>query len=66
MVDQGGDIGSAKPTKAVLAKHPHHLVDKIELDQIFSVAEFCHSAHELIEDIHSRNNFPLLVGGSMM
>jgi len=66
MVYQGCDIGSAKPTKAVLAKHPHHLVDKIELDQIFSVADFCHSAHELIEDIHSRNNFPLLVGGSMM
>ena len=66
MVYQGCDIGSAKPIKAILAKHPHHLVDEIELDQIFSVADFCHSAHQLIEDIHSRNNCPLLVGGSMM
>ena len=66
MVYQGCDIGSAKPTKAILAKHPHHLVDEIELDQIFSVADFCHSAHQLIKDIHSRNKCPLLVGGSMM
>ncbi|MDA9249359.1 tRNA (adenosine(37)-N6)-dimethylallyltransferase MiaA [Gammaproteobacteria bacterium] len=66
MVYQGCDIGSAKPTKAILAKHPHYLVDEIELDQIFSVADFCHSTHQLIEDIHSRNNYPLLVGGSMM
>lgn len=66
MIYQGCDIGSAKPAKDILAKHPHHLIDEAGLDQIFSVADFCQAAHRLIKDIHGRNNYPLLVGGSMM
>ena len=66
MVYQGCNIGSAKPTEDILAKHHHHLVDEIDLNHIFSVADFCNAAHRLIEEIHNRNNYPLLVGGSMM
>ena len=66
MVYQGCDIGSAKPSKDILAQHPHHLIDVLGLDQIFSVADFYEAAHQLIKDIHSRKNVPLFVGGSMM
>ena len=66
MVYQGCDIGSAKPSKEILVQHPHHLIDAVGLDQIFSVADFYEAAHQLIKDIHSRANVPLFVGGSMM
>ncbi|MDA9370796.1 tRNA (adenosine(37)-N6)-dimethylallyltransferase MiaA [Gammaproteobacteria bacterium] len=66
MVYKGCDIGSAKPTADILKAHPHYLVDKVSLDQIFSVADFCLEASILIKKIHERDHVPLLVGGSMM
>ncbi len=66
MVYKGCDIGSAKPTADILKAHPHYLVDKVSLDQIFSVADFCLEASILIKNIHERDHIPLLVGGSMM
>jgi tRNA dimethylallyltransferase len=66
MVYKDADIGSAKPSKKALAKYPHFLVNNKTLSEIYSVAEFCKDSYELIEKIHSRNNTPLFVGGSMM
>ena len=66
MVYKDANIGSAKPSKKALAKYPHFLVNNKTLSEIYSVAEFCKDSYELIEKIHSRNNTPLFVGGSMM
>tara|TARA_B100001175_G_scaffold263655_1_gene233401 strand:+ start:561 stop:1391 length:831 start_codon:yes stop_codon:yes gene_type:complete len=66
MVYKECNIGSAKPSNAILKKHPHHLVNHVSLDSIFSVADFYDSAMRLINDIHARNQIPLMVGGSMM
>ena len=66
MVYKECNIGSAKPSNAILKKHPHHLVNYVSLDSIFSVADFYDSAVRLINDIHARNQIPLMVGGSMM
>jgi tRNA dimethylallyltransferase len=66
MVYKGCDIGSAKPSPETLKAHPHHLINEVSLDQIFSVADFCKIATTLIQEIHQRKNIPLLVGGSMM
>lgn len=66
MVYKDADIGSAKPSKKVLGKYPHFLVNNKTLTEIYSVAEFCEDSYELIEKIHSRNKTPLFVGGSMM
>ena len=60
------DIGSAKPPKDILFKHKHHLVDCIEPDLIYSVADFYKSSLKLITEIHNKNKLPLFVGGSMM
>ena len=40
MVYKDCDIGSAKPNKNVLAKYPHHLVDIICPNEVFTVADF--------------------------
>ena len=66
MVYKECNVGSAKPSNAILKKHPHHLVNHISLDSIFSVADFYDSAIRLIDDIHARDQIPLMVGGSMM
>ena len=66
MVYKGCDIGSAKPSKDILLKHKHHLVDCIEPEQIYSVADFYESSLKLITEIHNNNKLPLFVGGSMM
>ena len=66
MVYKECNVGSAKPSDATLEKYPHHLVNHISLDSIFSVADFYVAAMELINNIHSREKIPLMVGGSMM
>lgn len=66
MVYKDCDIGSAKPSKDILLKHKHHLVDCIEPEQIYSVADFYESSLKLITKIHNNNKLPLFVGGSMM
>ena len=66
MVYKECNVGSAKPSNAILKKHPHHLVNYVSLDSIFSVADFYDSAMKLIDDIHARDKIPLMVGGSMM
>lgn len=66
MVYKGCDIGSAKPSKNILDKYPHHLINCIRPSEIFSVSDFYNASLSLIEEIHSRNKLPLFVGGSMM
>ena len=66
MVYKGCDIGSAKPTKDILLKHPHHLIDCVDPESIFTVADFHKKSIELIDRIHQKNKVPFFVGGSMM
>ena len=58
------DIGTAKPTKEELAAVPHHLVDIIELNEEFSLAEYQQLTEKNIQDIQARGKIPFLVGGS--
>ena len=58
------DIGTAKPTAEERAAVPHHLVDIIEADKEFSLAEYQRLANDAILDIQRRGKIPLLVGGS--
>lgn len=65
MVYRGMDIGTAKPGSEVLARVPHHLIDIRQPEDTYSAADFCADADGLIQDIHSRGKYPLLVGGTM-
>jgi len=58
------DIGTAKPGREELSLVPHHLVDIINPDEDFSLAEYQQRAYETIADIQQRHKLPLLVGGS--
>jgi len=60
------NVGTAKPDPETLAKAPHALIDLIEPEQSFSVAEFCQLALVEIKKSHQAGRVPLLVGGTMM
>jgi tRNA dimethylallyltransferase len=61
---RGMDIGTAKPTAAERQRVPHHLLDVVEPDQEFSLAEYVTAAHAAIDDIRRRGRVPLFVGGT--
>jgi tRNA dimethylallyltransferase len=66
LVYRGLDIGTAKPTAQELLQYPHHLVDIIEPEEVYSAASFVEDATRLISDIQQRGKIPLLVGGTML
>ena len=58
------DIGTGKPTSDQLARVPHHLIDVVDPDQSFTLAEYQAAAYAAIDDIFARGKQPLLVGGT--
>jgi len=58
------DIGTAKPTPEERSLAPHHLIDVVDPDQEFSLAQYLEQAGAALEDVWSRGKQPLLVGGS--
>lgn len=66
MIYREMDIGSAKPDPMTLARAPHQLIDIVNPNQAYSVAEFRHAALTCIAKAHAQNKLPILVGGTMM
>ncbi len=58
------DIGTAKATRDEQAQCPHHLMDIVEPDCEFSVADYTELAHKTISDIVSRGKTPIMCGGT--
>lgn len=58
------DIGTAKPSDEEMQGIPHHLIDILNPDQQWSLAEFQHMTLQLISNIHDKGKVPILVGGS--
>ncbi|HEX78824.1 MAG TPA: tRNA (adenosine(37)-N6)-dimethylallyltransferase MiaA [Dehalococcoidia bacterium] len=58
------DIGTAKPNRHDMALVRHHLVDIINPDEPFSLAQYQGLANNAIKGIFQRNKVPFLVGGS--
>lgn len=65
-VYRGFDVGSAKPSHALRARVPHHLVDIRDPGQSYSAGEFVADALGAIREILGRGRLPLLVGGTML
>lgn len=58
------NIGSAKIAKGEMQEIPHYLIDIINPKENFNVSRYKNLAEKTIEDIYSRNKFPMLVGGT--
>lgn len=58
------DIGTAKPEPAELAEFPHHLIDAVEPEEPFTLAQWLERAEAAIDDIKNRGAVPIVVGGT--
>lgn len=58
------DIGTAKQTPQELTKIPHHLINIVNPDEDFNLAQYQELAYRAIEGIFRRHRLPFLVGGS--
>ncbi len=58
------NIGTAKVTLEEQALVPHHLLDVIDVNETYTVAQFQHAAIDAIDTILARHHLPFLVGGS--
>ena len=58
------DIGSAKVTEQEMDGIKHHLIDLIEPNVPFSVADFKEYGEIALKNILSKNKFPIIAGGT--
>ena len=58
------DIGSAKPTKEEMQGIKHYLIDFVNPDKRYSVANYKKDAKEKIKEILNKNKIPIIVGGT--
>lgn len=58
------DIGSAKVTKEEMDGIKHYLIDVIEPDTAFSVADFKERGEEALKNIIEKGKFPIISGGT--
>ncbi|MGA5588443.1 tRNA (adenosine(37)-N6)-dimethylallyltransferase MiaA [Pseudomonas siliginis] len=66
LVYRGMDIGTAKPSKELLAEYPHRLIDILDPAEAYSAADFRRDALQAMAEITGRGKIPLLVGGTML
>lgn len=58
------DIGSAKISQEEMDSVVHHMIDVVDPDEDFSVADFHDMASQIISDIHKRGNLAIVTGGT--
>ena len=58
------DLGTGKVTEEEMTRVKHHMIDVIDLNDSFSMAEFQSMAYDVIDGISARGVLPIMVGGT--
>ncbi|HUA00560.1 MAG TPA: tRNA (adenosine(37)-N6)-dimethylallyltransferase MiaA [Candidatus Aquilonibacter sp.] len=58
------DIGTAKVPLAERRGIPHHLIDLVEPDEIFTAGDYRRRAIEVLQDLRGRGKVPVLTAGT--
>jgi len=58
------DIGTAKLPAAERRGVPHHLIDILNPDELFTAGEYARRARAAVQDIARRGKLPILAGGT--
>ena len=61
---KGIHIASAAPDEEEKQGIPHHLIEFLNLNEQFSVADYVKAARKIIKEVYSRGNVPIVVGGT--
>lgn len=64
IIYKGFNIACAKPTKEEMQNIPHYMIDIIEPEVDYSVANYVDDATEAINKILEKNKTPIIVGGT--
>ena len=63
-VYKGLDIGTGKVTSEEMSGVPHHLLDIVEPDEIYTANTFVRDAKSAIDSIAGKNHVPIIAGGT--
>ena len=63
-VYRGLDIGSAKPSEDEQREVPHHLIDVVDPDELFSAAEYARRGRVALGGITGRGRLAIVAGGT--
>ena len=63
-VYRGMDVGTAKVSAADRAHVPHHGLDLVDPNELFTAADFQRHAHAVMPGIAARGHWAILVGGT--
>lgn len=58
------DIGTAKASPEELRTAPHHLIDVVDPDQVYTAGEFARDARRIAAQVAARGRIPIIVGGT--
>jgi tRNA dimethylallyltransferase len=58
------DIGTAKLAEPQRQQIPHHLIDLVEPDHLFTAGDYGRSGRKILEGIRHRNRLPIIAGGT--
>src|SRR5574340_1313814 len=58
------DIGTAKLTAAEMRGIPHHLIDFVDADEVFTAGEYARLARSVLQDVSARGRLPVVAGGT--
>lgn len=58
------NIGTAKPTATEQAQVPHHMLDIIEPDQVYTASQFKREAGEVLRKLTGAGKIPVVCGGT--
>lgn len=58
------DIGTAKPSREIIASVKHWLIDCLDPSELYSVYHFANDAASIIQKLHSEGKTGLLCGGT--
>lgn len=64
LVYKGFDIATAKPTLEEQQIVKHHLIDVVEPEYDYSVADYVDAANQKIKELHAQNKIPIVAGGT--
>ncbi len=58
------NIGTAKTRPELRRGIPHHLIDIIDPDEVFTAGEYQRAARAALDDVSARRRLPVIVGGT--